>query len=135
MAGTTGVLFGTDASCSGNMPGLYNAFTVTVTQGTAKAVGFGDGWMRTRGTVGSISGSMSGFVENGTNNTPATAIAAMGGTNRTGSTVTFTFQTAGDSISFVGITSGLGFDVQYLGNQTMSVGFEGDGSPTVAWTV
>lgn len=135
MAGTTGVLFGTDASCSGTTPGLFNAFTVTITQGTTQAAGFGDGWIRTRGTIGSISGSMSGFVKSGSGNSPATAIAAMGGTNRTGSTVTFTFQTGGDSISFVGIQSGLGFDVQYLGNQTLSVGFTGDGDPTVAWSV
>ncbi len=131
---TTGVLYGTDASCSGPTPGLFNAFTVTATQGITQAAGFGDGWIRTRGTIGSITGSMSGFVENGSNNSPATAIGNLGGTNRTGSLFTFTFQTSGDNITFYGISTGIGFDVQYLGNQTLSIGCTGDGSPSVSWS-
>ena len=136
MANTTGVLYGTDASCSGPVPGLYNAWTLSLTQGVTQAAGFGDAWIRSRGTIGSISGSMSGFVEAGTNNTPTTAIMAMGtGAGRVGSTVTFTTSSGGDSISFTGINNGIGFDAQYLGNQTLSVGFTGDGAPTVAWAV
>ncbi len=134
MPGTTGVLYGTDASCSGTTPGLFNAFTVTVTQGITQAAGFGDGWIRTRGTIGSITGSMSGFVASNNSTNMSASIVNMGGQNRTGSIVTFTFSTSGDSISFAGVQTGVGFDVQYLGNQTLSVGFTGDGSPTVVWT-
>lgn len=133
MVPTTGIQFGTDASCSGPAPGLFNAFSVSITQGITQAVGFGDTWMRTRGTVGGISGSMSGFVESGTNSTPASVISGIG-VNHTGGTCTFTFATSGDSISFIGVTTGLGFNVQYLGNQTLAVSVTGDGSPTVAWT-
>jgi hypothetical protein len=129
------ILYGTDASCSGPCPGLFNAFTVSVTQGITQATGFGESWMYSRGTVGSISGSMSGFVVSGSTNSPNTAIMAIGtATGRVGSSLTFTFGTGGDSIGFTGIQNGIGWNVEYLGNQTISVGFTGTGAPSVTWT-
>ena len=125
-----GLLFGTDASCSGPATGLFNAFTLSATQGIAQAIGFGETWMHTRGTAASITGTMSGFLESGSN----PGMSSLTTLNRTGSTVTFTFNATGDSISFTGVMTGVGLDVQYLGNQTMSVSFVADGAPSVSWT-
>jgi hypothetical protein len=123
------VLFGTDASISSPYGGaLFNAFTVSVTQGITQAAGFGDSWIRTRGTIMSATISMSGFITKGASgNSPGT-----GSFTRTGATVTATFYT-GCTLAFTGIPTGVGLDVQYLGNQTSSYGYASDGAVNETW--
>ncbi len=126
------VLYGTDASISSlsGSGALFNAFTVSVTQGITQAAGFGDRWMRTRGTILSATISMSGFVTNGSSNDqPGATTTVM---SRTGGTVTATFIT-GCTLAFTGIPTGVGLDVQFLGNQTSSYGFASDGAVTETW--
>ena len=126
--------FGTDASCSGPTVGLFNAFTLSITQGIAQAIGFGEIWMHTRGTACSISASMSGFVESGTTGNLQT-LGSASGLSRTGSKISLYFGPSSSAlISFTGIQTGIGLDAQFLGNSTISVGFTGDGAPTVTWT-
>lgn len=124
------VLYGTDASISSltGSGALFNAFTVSITQGITQAAGFGDTWMRTRGTILSATISMSGFVTNGTSNDKP-GISTL---TRTGGTITATFIT-GCTLAFTGIPTGVGLDVQFLGNQTSSYGFASDGAVTETW--
>ena len=124
------VLFGTDASIAtlSGSGALFNAFTVTITQGITQAAGFGDTWIRTRGTILSATMSMSGFVTDGTSNDKP-GISTL---TRTGGTVTATF-ISGCTLAFVGIPTGVGLDVQFLGNQTSSYGFASDGAVVETW--
>jgi hypothetical protein len=128
------VLFGTDASISSLYGGaLFNAFTVSVTQGITQAAGFGDSWIRTRGTIMSATISMSGFVTKGTaGDRPGVANGTTLTLTRTGGTVTATFY-SGCTMAFVGIPTGVGLDVQFLGNQTVSYGYASDGPVTETW--
>ena len=124
------VLYGTDASISAltGSGALFNAFTVSITQGITQAAGFGDTWMRTRGTILSATISMSGFVTKGASNDKP-GISTL---TRTGGTVTAQFYT-GCTLAFLGIPTGIGLDVQFLGNQTTSYGFASDGAVTETW--
>jgi hypothetical protein len=123
------VLFGTDATISSPYGGaLFNAFTVSVSQGITQAAGFQDTWIHTRGTIMSATISMSGFVTKGAaGNAPGT-----GSFTRTGAMVTATFFT-GCTLAFTGIPTGVGLDVQFLGNQTVSYGYASDGAVNETW--
>lgn len=124
------VLYGTDGAVSSptGSGALFNAFSCSITQGTTQAAGFGDTWVRTRGTILSASASMSGFVTKGTTNDKP-GISTL---TRTGSTITLTFFT-GCTLAFTGIPTGIGLDVQFLGNQTSSYGYTSDGAVTETW--
>lgn len=124
------VLWGTDASVA-SLSGsgcLFNAFSVSITQGIAEAAGFGDTWVRRHGTIKGATCQMSGFTTKGTTS-DAPGIAAM---TRTGSTITLTFFTA-CTLAFTGIQDGFGGNVIFTGNQTSSYSYASDGACTETW--
>jgi hypothetical protein len=125
------VLFGTDASVTfpSGAGGLFNSWSIAITQGIARAVGFGDTWQRSRGTVLSYSGTIGGHVTKGTaNDKPGiSAVMTRGGadttlTSFTGCTLAGTFVFTGTSIS-----------ADYTGNQIMGYALEGDGELVETW--
>jgi len=124
------VLFGTDASVAtpSGTGALFNAFSCAITQGVAEAVGFGDTWMRRRGTVKSASASIAGFTTNGTSN-DRPGISSL---TRTGSTIALTFIT-GCTLAFTGICTNLGLAVQFTANQNSTYDYMSDGAVTETW--
>ena len=126
-------LFGTDASSPSlynGAPGcLFNAFNLSVGQGTAQAAGFGDTWITSRGTIMSASCQMSGFVDGASGNSPGLASAL----SRTGGTVTLSFGPT-ETMAFRAIPTSVGVAVEYLGNQSMSVGYVSSGAIIQTWS-
>lgn len=124
------VFYGTDASVA-SLSGsgcLFNAFSVDITQGVAEAAGFGDTWIRRKGTIKGCTCTMSGFTTGGTSS-DAPGLSAM---TRTGGSITLTFYT-GCTLAFTGIETGLGMAVQFVGNETSAYSYASNGAVVETW--
>jgi hypothetical protein len=124
------VIFGSDASVTppSGLGCKFASISMNITQGIARAAGFGDSWMTKRGTVKEASGTLSGFMTKGTSNdVPGTALMT-----RTGSSLTNTFYT-GCTMAGTAILSGIGLAAEFQGNANSSYAYEIDGSVTETW--
>lgn len=124
------VLFGSDATVTTptGTGGYYNAFALSITQGIARIIGFGDRWAKKRGTTLDGSVTVSGNLTNGTTND----VLGTSTMSRTGGTLTLTFATSCTLVG-VGICTGTGVNVDYMAGQPLSRSYEFTDQPVETW--
>lgn len=124
-------IFGADGAIAMPTGGgcKFSSASVAVSQGIARASGFGDTWMTKRGTgCKEASFTLSGFTTKGTtNDVPGTALMI-----RSGASLTITYFTS-CTISGSAIFSGIGLATDFLANATSSYSGEFDGAITETW--
>ena len=124
------VLFGTDASVTmpSGMGGRFASASRNITQGIARAAGFGDSWVTKKGTVKESSGTVAGFLTKGT----TSDVVGIANMTRTGASLTLTFLT-GCTLAGSAIFSGIGVATDFTGNSTSSYSYEIDGAVSETW--
>jgi hypothetical protein len=124
------ILYGSDASITmpSGIGALFSSFSINITQGIARAVGYGGTWVNKRGTVKDASGTIAGFTTHGSlNDVPGTAAMV-----RTGSSLTLTFA-SGCTLSGNAIFTGIGLSNEFTANANSSYSYEIDGTVTETW--
>jgi hypothetical protein len=122
--------WGTDGSVTTAGFGChFNAFSTVLSQGFTQYFGYGDTWMKNRGTIASWSGNMAGFTTSGSTTDLFTTVPIL---SRAGVSITLTYAT-GCTVAGTVIVTESGAQSQFLGTNGSNYSFVGDGAPTITW--
>lgn len=119
-----GILFGSDASVTmpTGMGAFFRAFSLTISQQVARAVGFGSTWVAKKGTgAREAVGNVAGYTTKGTTSDKP----GISNIIQSGSAATLTFYT-GCTLTLNMIFSSVSVGAEFEANATSAYAFEAD---------